>query len=163
MPTSSNIKAGFYYGNIAHPSIKSIKLHSFRMIVVYPNSWDVPEDGLSLEYFAEKPWIWTTQNCPFYKQSIDYFLQQDIVPERIMYVDDESLIGNLVQQEIGCSLLAEPIAMRFAEDNRLKLWKGIDLHVDLHFGYAKDKQSEPVLLEIGSIVDRIWKETLSEG
>lgn len=157
--TSSKINAGFYYGNIVHPSVNSIKLHSFRMIVVYPNSWDVPENGLSLEYFKDKPWIWTTQNCPFYKQSIDYFLKQNIVPQRIMYVDDESLIGNLVQQEIGCSLLAEPIAMRFAEDNRLKVWKGIDLHIDLHFGYPEDEKSEPVLLEISSIVDRIWKES----
>ncbi|MNN61269.1 LysR substrate binding domain protein [compost metagenome] len=129
------------------------------MIVVYPNSWDVPEKGLSLEYFAEKPWIWTTQNCPFYKQSIDYFLQQGIIPQRIMHVDDESLIGNLVQQDIGCSLLAEPIARRFAEKNMLKIWEGIELHIDLHFGYSKDKNSELALLEIGSIVDRIWKES----
>ncbi|MNW64279.1 hypothetical protein D3C74_425500 [compost metagenome] len=76
-----------------------------------------------------------------------------------MYVDDESLIGNLVQQDIGCSLLAEPIARRFAEENMLKIWEGIELHIDLHFGYSKDKNSELALLEIGSIVDRIWKES----
>jgi hypothetical protein len=76
------------------------------------------------------------------------FLQQDIVPQRIMYVDDESLIGNLVQGEIGCSLLAEPVAMRFARENILKIWKGIDLHIDLHFGYPKDKKSDPMFFEI---------------
>lgn len=154
--TNSKISAGFYYGHVAHPSVHAIKLHSFRMVVVYPNSWDVPKKDLSLEYFKEKPWIWTTKGCPFYKQSIDYFLQQDMVPQRIMYVDDESLIGKLVQGEIGCSLLAEPIAMRFVKDNMLQIWKGIDLHIDLHFGYLKDKKSDPVLFEIGSIVDRMW-------
>nr|WP_145401796.1 LysR family transcriptional regulator [Paenibacillus xylanexedens] len=155
--TSAKISAGFYYGNVVHPSVYSIKLHSFKMVVVYPNSWDVPpKKRLSLEYFAEKPWIWTTQGCPFYKQSIDYFLKQDMVPQKIMYVDDESLIGKLVQGEIGCSLLAEPIAMRFANENMLQIWEGIDLNIDLHFGYLKDKKSDAVFLEIGSIVDRIW-------
>lgn len=156
--SDSKISAGFYYGNVANPSIYSIKLHSFKMVVVYPKSWNVPKEELSLEYFAEKPWIWTTQGCPFYRQSIDYFLQQDIVPQRIMYVDDESLIGNLVQGEIGCSLLAEPVAMRFARENILKIWKGIDLHIDLHFGYPKDKKSDPMFFEICSIVERVWKE-----
>ncbi|SFB04810.1 DNA-binding transcriptional regulator, LysR family [Cohnella sp. OV330] len=155
--TSEKISAGFYYGNVAHPSVCSIKLHTFKMVVVYPNSWDrPPKNRLSLEYFAEKPWIWTTQGCPFYKQSINYFLKQDIVPQKIMYVDDESLIGKLVQGELGCSLLAEPIAMRFAHENMLQIWEGIDLNIDLHFGYLKDKKSDPLFLEIGSIVDRIW-------
>ena len=152
----SKTSAGFYYGNSAHPSVYSIKLHSFRMVVVYPNSWDVPKNELSLEYFAEKPWIWTTQGCPFYRQSIDYFLRQDIFPQKIMYVDDESLIGNLVQGEVGCSLLAEPIAMRFAKENMLQIWRGIDLHIDLHFGYPKDKKSDPILVNIASVVRKIW-------
>lgn len=156
--TSAKISAGFYYGNAAHPSVHAIKLQTFKMVVVYPNSWDVSDERLSLEYFADKPWIWTTQGCPFYKQSIDYFLEQGVVPQKIMYVDDESLIGKLVQADIGCSLLAEPVAMRFAEDNRLRIWKDIDLHIDLHFGYAKDKRSDSLLLEIGSMVDRMWKE-----
>jgi DNA-binding transcriptional LysR family regulator len=155
--TSSKINAGFYYGDFAHPSIHAIKLNSFRMVVVYPNSWTVPEDGVGLEYFAVKPWIWTTQTCPFYKQSMDYFLEQGIIPHTIMYVDNEDLIGSLVQGEAGCSLLAEPIATRLASANRLQLWKGIDLQIDLHFGYARDKNSNPVLVDVGSIVERLWK------
>ncbi|WP_379129680.1 LysR family transcriptional regulator [Paenibacillus sp. sgz500958] len=155
--TSSKINAGYYYGNAAHPSIQSIKLHSFRMAVVFPGSWDIPEQGLSLGFFADKPWIWTTQGCPFYSQSIEYFVGQDIIPRKIMYVDDEALIGKLVQDEVGCSLLAEPVAMRFARDNMLQIWQGIDLYIDLYFGYPKDQKSDPVLSEIASIVEGMWK------
>ncbi|WP_438490845.1 LysR family transcriptional regulator [Paenibacillus sp. IHBB 3054] len=160
--TSSRISAGFYYGTAGHPSVHSIKLYSFRMVVVYPNSWSIPEGELTLEYFAQKPWIWTTQGCPFYKQSINYFLQQNLLPLKIMYVDDESLIGDLVGRETGCSLLAEPIAMRFAEDNKLQIWNGIDLEIDLYFGYPKDKRSDSVLREIGLIVERMWQMAESE-
>lgn len=154
---SSKIHAGFYYGEVPHPSVHSIRLDSVRMVVVYPGSWAVPENGFTLEYFAAKPWIWTTQGCPFYKQSIDYFLKQNIVPQTIIYADDESLIGNLVQGEAGCSLLAEPIAMRFAEAGRLRIWDEIELQIDLHFGVPEVKKSNRVLVEIGSMVEKIWK------
>ncbi|MGF7031644.1 DNA-binding transcriptional LysR family regulator [Paenibacillus mucilaginosus] len=153
---ASRIHAGFYYGFGTHPSVYAIPVASFPMVVVYPKGWEVPETGLSLAYFAERPWIWTTPGCPFYRQSIDYFLQRDLVPGRIMYVDDESLIGDLVHSGIGCSLLAEPVAMRFVRDNKLRSWDGLDLQIDLHFGYLKEKRNDPVLREIGSIVDRMW-------
>lgn len=154
--TSLKINAGFYYGNMANSHVHSIKLHSFKMVLAYPNSWDTPDKELSLEDFAERPWIWTTQGCPFYKQSMEYFLHRNMTPQTIMYVDDETLIGNLVQQGMGCSLLAEPIAKQFAKDNRLSIWEEIDLHIDLHFGFPKDKKSDPVLREIASVLKEIW-------
>lgn len=155
--SGGKICAGFFYGQVQHPSAHAIKLHSYKMTVVYPNSWGAPEEGQSLDFFADKPWIWTTRGCPFYKQSIDYFRGRGMVPQKIMYVDDESLIGELVQNEIGCSLLAEPIALGFAENHRLRIWRGLDFHVDLHFGYPKEKRSDPLLGEIEALVKRIWK------
>ncbi len=151
------INAGFYYGKVADSHIHSIKLHSCPMVVVYPNSWDVPDRELTLKDFAEKSWIWTTQGCPFHQQAMDYFLERDMVPKTIMYVDNEMLIGNLVLQEMGCSLLAEPIAMQFVKENKLKVWKGIDLSVDLSFGFPKDRKRDPVMNEIVALLQDIWK------
>lgn len=152
---SGTISAGFFYGEARNPPIKSIKLCTFRMTVVYPNSWEIPSEEEAMDYFAGKPWIWTTQGCPFYRQSIDYFARRDATPKRIMYVDDELLIGDLVQQEVGCSLLAEPIAMRFTKANKLKAWNGLDLTIDLHFGYA-NHLADPLWNQIGDIVKRMW-------
>lgn len=151
------INAGFYYGRVADPHIHSVKLHSCPMVVVYPNSWDVQDGDPDLQYFAEKSWIWTTQGCPFHKQAMDYFLGRDMVPKTIMYVDNETLIGNLVQQEMGCSLLAEPIAMQFVRENKLKVWRGIDLSVDLSFGFPKDRKRDLVMNEIVSLLQEMWK------
>lgn len=155
--SGGKICAGFFYGQVQHPSVHAIKLHSYRMTVVYPNSWGAPAEGLSLAFFAEKPWIWTTRGCPFYKQSIDYFHSRGLVPQKIMYVDDESLIGELVQNEVGCSLLAEPIALGFAEKNRLRVWRELDFYVDLHFGYPKEKRGDALLGGIETLVKQIWK------
>ncbi|WP_371367642.1 HTH-type transcriptional regulator HdfR [Sporomusa rhizae] len=153
----SKIDAGFFYGKIVHPSVSAVKLHSFKMVVVYPQSWDVNDDELSLEFFAKHPWIWSTKGCPFYKQSIDFFRKKGIDLQKIMYVDDESLIGKLVQEEVGCSLLAEPIAEQFAEKSMLKIWRGVDLSIDLCFGCPKEKKNDPALLKICAILNEIWE------
>lgn len=153
----SKINAGFYYGRKMNSFVQAMKLHSYKMVVVYPNSWDLDPNDVSLEYFAKTPWIWTTKGCPFYRESMNFFENQGIIPQRIMYVDDESFIGKLVEAEIGCSLLAEPVAMRFAEEKMLKIWGEIDLNIDLYFGFPKDMKSDPVLIEMCSVLNRIWK------
>ncbi|UQZ37089.1 LysR family transcriptional regulator [Paenibacillus sp. PK3_47] len=153
----SKIEAGFFYTDELDPGLEAVKLHSFRMAVVYPESWEPPEE-LSESYFAAKPWIWTTRGCFFYKMSNDYFLERNIVPNKVMYADDDALIGSLVRNEVGCALLPEPAALEFAEQNNLKIWKGIDLYVDLYFGYPKEKLNDPLLREIAAAVELMWRE-----
>jgi DNA-binding transcriptional LysR family regulator len=155
--TSAKIDAGFYYGKHPLPAVQAIKLHSFNMVLVYPNEWNIDTSDLSLKYFEKTPWIWTTKGCPFYKEAAEFFQRNNIIPCKIMYVDDETLIGKLVQAEVGCSLLAEPLAKQFAKEKMLKSWKGIDLDIDLNFGYPKGSKRDPELLEICSILNRIWK------
>ncbi|RIX52188.1 LysR family transcriptional regulator [Paenibacillus nanensis] len=154
---NNTISAGFYYGNQGSTSIHAIKLRTFRMAVVYPNTWNPPDEEAALDYFAGKPWVWTTQGCPFYKQSIDYFANRKVNPRKILYVDDEFLIGDLVQKEIGCSLLAEPIALRLAKENKVSMWSGLDLAIDLYFGFPKDKMADPIRQQIGNIIEGMWR------
>ncbi|HWR10148.1 LysR family transcriptional regulator [Sporomusa sp.] len=154
---SSKIDAGFYYGKHLLPAVQTIKLHSFSMVLVYPSEWDIDTNDLSLKYFEKTPWIWTTKGCPFYKEAAEFFQKNNITPCKIVYVDDETLIGKLVQAEIGCSLLAEPVAKQFAKEKILKIWQGIDLNIDLNFGYPKGSKNDPELLEICSILNSMWK------
>ncbi len=151
------INAGFFYGNLGDSSIHAIKLSSIRMVVVYPEGWEPPNDEAALEHFAGFPWIWTTQGCPFYKQSIDYFKSRNVHPRKIMYVDDEFLIGDLVAKKVGCSWLAEPIAVRLADEGKVNLWNGLDLTIDLHFGYPKDKATDPVRQQVGQLIESLWR------
>ncbi len=151
------ISAGFFYGNLGDSSIHAIKLGAIRMVVVYPEGWEPPNDEAALEHFAGLPWIWTTQGCPFYKQSIDYFKSRNVHPRKIMYVDDEFLIGDLFAKKVGCSWLAEPIAVRLADEGKVNLWNGLDLTIDLHFGYPKDNATDPVRQQVGQLIESLWR------
>lgn len=154
---NSQIDAGFYYGKIIAPHVTQVKLQSFRMVVVYPPSWNIDEDKLTFEHFSKVQWIWTTKGCPFYKETIEYFEKNGYHTTKIMYVDDELLIGKLVKEGIACSLLAEPIAAQLAIENKVKIWHGVDLTVDLNFGFLKEKKNDTMILKLTSILNKIWK------
>jgi hypothetical protein len=74
----------------------------------------------------------------------------------IMYVDDELSIGKL---GISCSLLAEPIAKQLAKEDKVKVWRGVDLTVDLNFGSLKKKKKDTMILKLISILNKIWWES----
>lgn len=158
---SGKISAGFFYGDPDDfPSVHTLPLTSYPMVVVYPREWVPAKIGLkpNLEDFADKPWIWTTQGCPFYRKSLDYFQKRGLTPHRVLYVDDEALIGKLVYGGIGCSLLAEPAARSFEVSGLLQVWNGLDLRISLNFGYAKSEKNDPLLVETGRIVEGLWRE-----
>lgn len=152
----SQIDAGFYYGKIIAPHITQMKLHTFRMVVVYPPTWNIDEEIFMFEHFLKVQWIWTSKECPFYKETIEYFEENGYRPAKIMYVDDELLIGKLVQEGIACSLLAEPIAEQLAREDKVKIWRGVNLTVDLNFGFLKKKKKDTMILKLTSILNKIW-------
>ncbi|MDF2935419.1 MAG: LysR family transcriptional regulator [Paenibacillaceae bacterium] len=151
------IDAGFYFGNATNPRIHSLKLQSIPVVAVYPDSWGIPEDEIKLEDFVDKTWIWSTAKCPFYKQWMKHFRSKKLLPQGVMHVGDESLIGHTVVHEMGCSLLPEPLAMQLVKDNKLRMWSGIDLRMDLFFGYPLDKKNDTVIHKIASVLNEIWK------
>lgn len=154
--TISKINAGFYYGAQNKASIEEIKLQTYKMVIVYPSSWTLKESTNLLDQFSKKPWIWTTSGCPFYQESINFFSALGFEPQTIMHVDDEILIGSLVGTGVGCSLLAEPIANKLLKDNKLKIWKNIDLTISLYYGFPKALKIDPNLSTLSEIIFNIW-------
>lgn len=152
------IDCGFYYGKIADSRIEQINLSTIKMAIVYPNNWDINSDNLSLNAFKNRQWIWATKGCPFYKESMNYFEHKLFSPEKILYVDDEVLIGELVSKGIGCSLLAEPLAMKFVKEKKLKIWREIDMNTTLSFGFLKETKKISIVKEICVILNKIWEE-----
>ncbi len=158
--SEAQIDAGFYYGKIASPNMTQIKLRTYQMVVVYPEIWNLNDEAVSMEILLKNPWIWTTKGCPFYQETHEFFQLRGYEPDKIMYVDDEVLIGRLVDQGMACSLLAEPIAEQLAKENKIKIWRGLDLYVDLHFGFISRKEKERMFSKIASMLQNIWHEGL---
>lgn len=152
----AKIDAGFFYGNYVNPSIKTVKLCAIEMVVVYPSNWEVDFSDLSVASFKDQSWIWTTQGCPFYKASMDYFESEGIMPRKVIHVDDELLVGELVKDGIGCSLLAEPIARRFVEDGKLKIWKDVHFTIDLYFGFLEEGPHASALMDLCVLLESVW-------
>lgn len=153
---SASIKMGFFYGNRVDAGIECVRLKTFKMVVVYPNSLKSVGTNPSLDDFKLLPWIWTTKGCPFYNESVRYFREKNFTPEKIMYIDDEALVGQMVESGMGCSILSEPIAEMFEQQQMLKIWRGIDLSIDLNLGYLKIHRDDPDVASLRGIVENLW-------
>lgn len=155
--TSNSIDAGFFYGEISSNLIEYTKLVTYSLDIVYPPAWKPEIEKASIEELAEFPWIWTTSNCPFSKASSDFFTKKGVKPKKVMYVDDETLVGKLVNSEVGCSILAQPIAEKLKEENLVEINNALDTEVNLNFGYLKDKKNTPEILEIKNTLKDVWQ------
>jgi len=154
--TSNIIDAGFFYGENNSKQIEYIKLASYNLNMVYPTSWELDTNGTSLDKLADLPWIWTTNGCPFSKAATDLFKSKGLEPKKIMYVDDEMLVGKLVSSEIGCSILAAPIANKLQKENMLKISDCLDAEINLNFGYLKDRKNTTEIVTVINILKEIW-------
>ncbi|MGD9808658.1 MAG: LysR family transcriptional regulator [Deferribacterales bacterium] len=154
--TSDMIDAGFFYGDISSKQIEYITLTSYPLKIVYPPKWEKDVQNADAEALAKFPWIWTTEACPFSRSSAEYFMKKGTTPNRIMYVDDEMLIGKLVNSEIGCSILTEPVAEKLRRDNIIGISESLDTDINLNFGYMKAKRNSDEISSAIRIIKSIW-------
>lgn len=154
--TSNTIDAGFFYGEIKSNQIDYIQLASYSLNIVCPPSWRSEVQDLSVEKLAKLPWIWTTEGCPFSKSATDFFKAKGFKPKKIMYIDDETLIGKLVNSEIGCSILASPIAKKLQKENSLEIIDSIEAEICLNFGYLIEKKNTYEITNVINILNEIW-------
>ncbi len=151
------IQGGFFYGTCGTRDIGVIPLRDIPIHAVLPEAWSVPHDFPGdLPGLAKYPWIWTSENCPFSQTVTAYFSRNGYSPERILYIDDEVLIGSLVEREVGCSFLAEPIALIHGERKRIRTFPIPGLTVSLNFGYGKEWIDHTPMGELVERVRMIW-------
>jgi DNA-binding transcriptional LysR family regulator len=155
--TSERIDAGFFYGEVNSKLIEYFPLSSFRLTIVSPVAWEKEIKKMPLKEIAELPWIWTTSGCPFSQAAEEFFNSKQIKPKKIMYVDDEMLVGRLVNSETGCSILAEPIAEKLQQESTLSIIDCLDTDINLNFGYLKKKKNTKEIKITTDAVIKIWQ------
>ena len=153
---SGRIDAGFFYGDCTSRQVEYISIASYDLNIVYPKAWRAEIENSALEKLTEFPWIWTSKGCPFSRISLSCFEQKGFTLNKVMYVDDENLVGRLVQSEVGCSILASPIAEKLRRLDMLNIWGALDTQVSLNFGYAKENRNAPEITSLKSALTEIW-------
>lgn len=146
--TTGKIQAGFHYGGLEHRDIITIAVKTVPMTAVIPSVWYDIDEGEDLAAYSHRPWIWATTGCPFYLKSIDMMRERGIAPPTVFHVDDERLIASLVAKEVGCSILAQPIAQTFAESGALKLIALPNFEIDLNFSFLRSQHDDPEIAAV---------------
>lgn len=94
--------------SFSHPAITQHLLGSYRLALVWPADWGIPEDGADLAVFRDRPFVTYEPGQPVRTGSIDYLTRQMGAPPRVATsVSGSTSITRLIAEGLGYGVLPE--------------------------------------------------------
>lgn len=154
---AGKIQAGYIIGDAGHDHIASIKIAPISLRVVAPIKWKDQLIDASWEDIVTFPWISTPENCSFRSIASKMFARHNVTPRIVIEADQEQLLGDLVAQGIGLSLLREDIAIAAEAEGKIAVWSpGMEMD-HLYFIYRDTEEKSPLMQAIIPIIHQIWQ------
>ncbi|MHB1656723.1 MAG: LysR family transcriptional regulator [Burkholderiales bacterium] len=151
------IQAGYIFGEANHDHISSIKIAPIVLRVVAPVKWKEQLIEASWEDIVTFPWISTPENCSFRSIASKMFARHNVTPRVVIEADQERLLGDLVAQGIGLSLLREDIAVAAEAEGKIAIWSS-GMEIDhLYFIYRDTEGESPLMQAIIPIIHQVWQ------
>lgn len=151
------LDAGFMFGPCTAADVVVTPLSSVPLCIAAAKSLEDELRGATLEELYQKPWIYTTNNCPFFKLFSQIFEKQKGTPPRITWADTEDAIRVLVKAGAGLSLLRIDDATKLAEQGLVSIWEGTLPSLDLNFVCLKQRHNEAAIQALTHCVKENWK------
>ncbi len=151
------IQAGYIIGKTDHDHITAIKIAPISLRVVAPIKWRDQLTNASWDDIVTFPLISTPVNCSFRSIASKMFARHNVSPRVVIEADQERLLGDLVAQGIGLSLLREDIAIAAEAEGKIVIWSP-GLEIDhLYFIYRDTEETSPLMQAIIPIIRQIWQ------
>ena len=94
--------------SFGHPAITQHLLGSYRLALVWPADWGIPEDGTDLSVFRDRPFVTYEPGQPVRTSSIDYLTRQmGAAPRVATSVSGSTSITRLIARGAGYGVLPE--------------------------------------------------------
>jgi DNA-binding transcriptional LysR family regulator len=151
-----NIDGGFFFGPAKSADLTTIELATIPIRVVAPATWQDRVEHASPEELCALPWIYTSQNCPFYDLHSQIFSNYQCTPNQVAFVDSEDAIRELVKAESGLALLREEDAKQMEQQGLGYCWAGEVPSIALSFAVQKRRRSEPLINAIIEEICSLW-------
>jgi DNA-binding transcriptional LysR family regulator len=142
---NGTLDASYYYGEIDDPSITGIALASMRYRVAGPIAWAERLAGADWKAIAAMPWVLAPQTSSHYRLTRDLLTAHGVEPARAIEADQEGVIANLVESELGLSLVRDDIAAARQDAGTLCVWDHAGTTTTLQLIYRQDRADEPAL------------------
>jgi DNA-binding transcriptional LysR family regulator len=151
------LDASFYYGELAHPAVRSLVLRDVVYRIAAPAAWSERVGRAAWSDIAAEPWIVTPAISTHHQLASTLFQAQDIAPAKVVEADDEFVVGSLVEAGLGVALMREDIALEKAATGAVCLWREVRLKTCLRFLYRGQRERDPVIRALLNTLEDVWR------
>jgi len=151
------VDAGFYFGDLAQPSVAALRLSEMGYRVVAPGGWNDDSPDADQHDIAAMTWIMGPAGSTHNQLVRAYLAERGIEPARVVEADTETLIAHLVESGVGLSLLREDVAWALEAHHALSIVGGSRHLTTLWFLYPAERSADPLLGAVLDILRILWK------
>ncbi len=152
----AGLDAAFYYGDLTHGAVASIRLREFAYCVAAPADWQPRLADADWEALAAEPWIMTPRISTHSTLAARLFDANGVAPTRHVEADHEAVISSLVSAGVGVALMREDIAQGLADSGRVFVWGNARLATHLQFIYRRDRERDAPIHALRDVVREVW-------
>lgn len=146
-------EAGFVLGP-SEPSLERLDLRPVRLVVAVPAVAD--EQNLTWEDVCHLPWIGSPEGCPFQLLAAELFARMRRAPRLGHHADFESAIVEMIDADLGASLLREDSAAEARAAGRCAIVPGIAVDTTLAFLVREARPRASAVAAVQQVVRDFW-------
>jgi len=151
------LDASFYYGDLAHPAVGSIRLREITYRVAAPAAWRSKVERTAWADIAALPWLMAPSISTHHVLATRLFGKCGSTPTTLIEADNEAVIRSLVASGLGVALVREDLALEGEAAGELIVLPETPLTTTLQFIYANDKREEPEMRALQEVIRDVWR------
>jgi len=153
---NGTLDASFYFGRQPEADLVAVALRDITYRVAIPIAWAKELMTAPWEAVAERPWIITPEHSSHRGLVMELFHDRSALPARLIEADTEPVIINLVESQVGVSLVREEIASVSVQSGRVEIWPGASATTKLWLVYDAKRTADPLLEALIGVLYEIW-------
>jgi DNA-binding transcriptional LysR family regulator len=159
---SGALDASFYFGPQPEKDLRSIPLRQILYRVAMPIAWADELVNAPWDALAARPWVLAPEPSSHGRLVMDLFRERAATPARTIEADNESVIANLVESEVGISLVRDEIARESTGSGHSAIWPGATVTTQLWLVHPADRVEDPLLTALVEVLDEVWSAAETE-
>src|SRR5450631_721359 len=153
---NGTLDASFYFGRQPEADLDSVALSEITFRVTVPIAWAAELVNAPWEVVAERPWIITPEHSSHRRLVMELFRDRSALPARLVEADTEPVIINLVESQVGVSLVRDELASASAKAGRVAIWPGASATTKLWLVHDVKRRDDPLLQALLEVLYEIW-------
>src|SRR6266404_3092584 len=141
---NGTLDASFYFGHRPEADLDAAALREIIYRVAIPIAWTDELMNAPWEVVAERPWIITPEHSSHRALVMELFHDRSALPARLIEADNEPVIINLVESQVGVSLVREELASLSAKAGRVAIWPGASAATKLWMVHDAKRNADPL-------------------